>query len=774
MNIRTITLVLLSFSFWHVSLLEAIAKKSKKRDVSIEFSFENENLGTVLQKFAAKKNINIVFPAEPITQTITFNPKEPKKIPLAEAEQYIDLFLKLSGYALYPDGDYLVLTKLENTITRVPLPLYVNVKPEDLPYGKEIRAIYYLANLRVPESNQGIDPLTLILRDLLTINGTFLFDQKSNAIIIADQADNISSAMTIILELDNSGMKDVVEMIQLYNASAKTIATLLKEQIVATAADVRGGIRTDIKTDSSLYFAPNTRIVSIDHLNSIVLMGKQTSVERLKEFIQEYMDAPPESGQSILHSYDLQYLDADQASRVLQNVVANQALANGQAQKDQTGPYRFFEGVKIVAETYQAAEAAKTIAGTQQGAEESGTVYFGGNRLIIAAKQKDWERIKRLIEQLDKPEWQVIIEIMILDVSIDDGRILAGQTRNPAGANLPPGIEFQSAQIIGPILNNTEIAPPNATTLAADLLRILLGTPTDTSLAFRQTLGVSNGSMIFAINDPSGSGIWSVIKILQAQIQTKFLSHPYLVTLNNTKAEEVVNIIKQAAGNQSIGEGAVSTIKQQDFEAKLKIAVTPRVSSADRVNLQISIDIEAFTEPDNNASFTRITRKIATSANMNSGQVIAFGGLSRVEDSDNETETPILGRIPIFGWLFRSNQKRVIRNNLCVLISPTIVGPRARNGQAEFTQGKVARGYSDMPNYLPYDAVKDPITRWFFRANVTEDQQMMDTYLTNAKETSSSITNEEEISVFEPVDKELQDLLQDEENPIEPTLPSGS
>ncbi len=750
--------------------LEAISKRMPKKNPLIEFSFENENLGNILQKFAAKKQINIVFPAEPITQTITFNPKSQHKIPLADAEEFINMFLRLSGYALYPDGDHMVLTKMENTITRVPLPLYVNVKPEELPFGKEIRAIYYLGNLRVPDTNQGVDPLTVILRDLLSTNGIFLFDQKSNAIIIADQADNISSAMTIILELDNSGLKDSVEMIQLYNSSARTVAALLKEQIVATAVDPRGAIRTDIKTDSSLYFAPNTRIIAIDHLNSIVLMGKQTSVDRLKEFIQDYMDAPQESGNSILHSYDLQYLDADQAARVLQSVVASQGSTNGQSQKESTGPYQFFEGVKIVAETYQAAEAAKTISGTQQGVEDTGTVYFGGNRLIIAAKEKDWLRIKQLIQQLDKPEWQVIIEIMILDVSIDEGKIISGQTRNPAGANLPEGIEFQAAHIIGPVLDNTQIDPGNATTLAADLLRILLGSPTDTSMAFRQTLAINNGSLIFAINDPSGSGIWSVIKILQRQVQTKFLSHPYLVTLNNTKAEEIVNIIKQGRGNQSIGEGAVSTIKQQDFEAKLKVAVTPRVSSADRVNLQIDIDIEAFTDPDDNTSFTRTTRKVGTSANLSSGEVIAFGGLSRLEETDSESQTPILGQIPIFGWLFRSNQKRVTRNNLCVLISPTIVGPKARMGQAAFTDGKVARGYSDLPYYLPGDSYKDPITRWFFRANQSEDQQVMDIYLNNARKTNSDIVE----TVVDPEDQQLQELLVDEENPFNAMIPSGS
>ena len=139
--------------------------------------------------------------------------------------------------------------------------------------------------------------------------------------------------------------------------------------------------------------------------------------------------------------------------------------------------------------------------------------------------------------------------------------------------------------------------PLTATTLAADLLRILLGDPPNTSLAFRTSSGPDTGALIISLNDPNGSGIWSVFKILDKYVETKVLSHPFLVTLNNVRAEETLTTIRRATGDQSVGEGAVSTIRQKDFEAKLKVTITPRVSSLERLNLEIAIDIEDFTTP---------------------------------------------------------------------------------------------------------------------------------------------------------------------------------
>lgn len=757
---------------------EELVIEKPKKDIVIRFSFDNEDLSSIVDLIAQKTGKNIIKPqgANAITQKITF--KQTKKIKLSQAEKYLYMFLELAGYTMHPNSNFFVIIKTDPNVTREPYPIYINVAPDDLPNSEErIRAVYYLANLKVPENIQDVNmPLNAILKDMLSVNSSYIFDPKSNGIIITDKSNTISSVMKIITELDASGSKDVIEIVPLYNSVAKTVAELLKTQLIATAADAKGIIRTDIKTESGLYFATNTRVVSDDRTNSLIIMGRETAVERLKEFVRDYMDAEPESGQSILHSYDLQYLDAETFAKVLQDIVAAKTGPAGQSQKDIiTGPSQYFEQVRIAAEVYKPIEAAKTITGGTAPAETA-AAYQGGNRLIIAARKKDWKRIKELIHELDKPQRQVIIEVMIVDLTLRNERQIASQMRNPSTIDLPPGTQIQSAQIIGPILNDDpNTSPPTPpTTLDADLLRLLLGVPLNTSLAVRQTSGDSNGALIVSFNDPNGSGIWNVLKILRSYSDTKVLSHPFLVTLNNTRGEEVLQEIRRAGGDQSIGEGGISTIRQQDFTATLKVSVVPRISSLERLNLQVVIEIDDFVS-DDPSDFTRVTRRVQTNANISSGQVLVLGGLTILFDDQSESETPLLGRIPIIGWLFKNKTKTTAKNNLAVFISPTIVEPKLRAGQARYTADKIERGYSEINEGLLFDNMRDPITRWFFRSKEAEDKYMLDEYIAHTKESAlvdavskpkkikaGSITTDDD----EIANKKIKALVATEENPL--------
>ncbi len=168
---------------------------------------------------------------------------------------------------------------------------------------------------------------------MLSPQAQYLFDPKSNGIVITDKSNSIASAMKIIVELDTVGTKDVIEVVQLYNSTAKTVTELLKNQIVATSQDPRAAKAT-IKPESGLYFAPNTHIAADERRNTVILMGRENAVQRLKEFIQEYMDAAPESGRSILHVYDLQYLDAEAFARILQGLIESKGIG-AQSTKDQ-------------------------------------------------------------------------------------------------------------------------------------------------------------------------------------------------------------------------------------------------------------------------------------------------------------------------------------------------------------------------------------------------------------------------------------------------------
>lgn len=733
-------------------LEEPVIKRTKKlkKKKLISFDFENEDLSAVVNKFAALGNINIIQPqgANAINQKITF--KLDKKITLEEAERYLDTFLDLAGYNKVPHGDFYMIIKSEvrgdrNIANLEPLPLYIGVTPENLPDTGRIRVVYYFRNLKVPTTNTGNDPLHAILNDMLSSTQSYSFDSKSNGIIIADKAPNIKAVMSMLMELDSMGIRDVIRQVRLFSTPAATVADLLQKQIVAVSGDQQGRIRADVKSEAGLYFAPGTKIIADNRTNSLVIMGKEPAVERIIEFVQEYIDVPIESGKSILHYYDLQYLDSESFAPILAKIVSAQTAGeSGQATSEPSSPTRSFDGVivvaeKLVEEKITAAKLAELKKTGAAGVELKGTVYRGGNRIIIAARDRDWTRIQKLIHDLDKPQLQVIIQVMIVDFDVTNNKLFGTQTRNPSLLTLPPGVNFQTSFLApAPPLNSPVITTTPPTTLAADLLMLLGGTSVANTITSSPD---GQGSLILALNDPNGSGIWTFLQWLNTFGAVKVLSHPYLVALNNRKAEEVVSSIKRARGDARTGEGGIIAAKQMDVEAALRIAFVPRASSTDRVSLQMSIAINDFSSPlapnttstgGSTSPFNITTREIHTNVNMGSGQMLVIGGLSRTQESEEELETPLFGRIPILGWFFKKEDQTVHKTNVSIFVIPTIIEPKIRAGMNRYTRDKIDHSYS-LDESAVFSQMRDPVNYLFF---THEDQsvssEMMEEYLSES------------------------------------------
>lgn len=705
-------------------------------DMLVKVQFEDEDLITMINHFAALQHRNIIVPqgADAITQRVTF--KLPYDIPLKDVDRYLDTFLELAGYSRVPHGSFYRIVRNDPLVTHEALPLYVAIPPAQLPNSEDrIRVIMYLTNLRVPDNTQGTDPITIILNDMLTSSRSYLFDSKSNAVIVADKANTLKAALTVLAELDSMGTKDVIRAIPLFNSSADTVAALLTTQIFAANADDQ--LSPGPKSDSGRYFASGLRVAPDPRTNSLIVMGKEPAVERLQDFLRESIDVPTESGASILHYYDLQYLDAEKFGQVLQKIIQEQ-FGSGQATHDASGgPQHFFDGPRVVAEKVIAekVEEKKLTTGIKESVLK-GSVYRGGNRLIITATKRDWKRIKQLIADLDKPRLQAIVQVMILDFDVNSNKILGAQTRNPEWMQLPKGFAFQSAQLVPPILDGPitpDSNPPiytDPTTVAADLLRLLSGGVSAATILSNQTDNI--GSTIFSFNDNSSQtpGTWAFIQWLSRFGETNVISNPYVVVLNHSRGEEELTQIRRLPGPAETGEGGAISRKVEDVPASLKVSVVPRASSIDRINLQVSIVIEQF---QGVSTGNRVTRELHTNVNLGNGETLVLGGLSRCQETEIDTETPIIGRIPILRWLFANSEKNMRKTNLVVLVSPTIIEPKIRVGMNTFTYDRAHHGNDLMSSGGLLSQLKDPVSYLFFEEERNDLKQMLDEYLAISK-----------------------------------------
>ncbi|MBA3954212.1 hypothetical protein H0X48_02755 [Candidatus Dependentiae bacterium] len=537
--------------------------------------------------------------------------------------------------------------------------------------------------------------------------------------------------MHIITELDATGFKETIEVLPLYNLPARDVKnvfeTLRKAAGEGDTAPPVASARQDLQAGSISYFAADTKLVTDERTNSLILMGRETAVMRLSEFIQEYIDTPAESGNSILHSYDLQYLDAPSFAKILQDIVTSQAASQSQTAAN-TGPYQFFKGVQIAAEQPQQlvneertpelvleqAQGIESITGIQ------GRTLVGGNRLIIAALQEDWLRIKKLIEQLDKPQLQVILEMLLVDVTFDQEELIAGTIRNPLdipfdqetgnGANFLASHISPANSVLG-IPAQASSPPPTLTTVPPtfSLARDLLGFPGDaTTPSVISVVNDKIGSTLISFNDPQTPGIAALLQLFNRSTQTKILSNPYLVTLNNQKG--VLEIVEE---RRVVGDSFLSrsgfTLPQLNLPAAIKLVALPRLSSDERLALEIGIQVDQFVSASDP---TRITRLLKTKVSLATGQVVALGGLIRSDILDTTTSTPLLSRIPILGAFFQRRNKLKTQRNLTLFIAPIIIRPRNDVLSAMYTKSKI--NHLEQQSSSDYLNRRDPITRLFF------------------------------------------------------------
>lgn len=767
-------------SIYHPSTLNEQIKaqphgkpKKANRRKKISFYFDNENLVDIINLMSAEKKINVVLPKEPITQKVTLHIEE--KLTVGQAWDIFQTLLNIAGYNIVPHAGNFQIVKTSPELVREALPLYVGVLPPDT--DQLVRYLHYLSNIRA--SDAADSELLAILKNVLSDSPLFKADIKvdvaTNSFLITDRASNIRSAIQILNALDQTTYKETLEVVRLHFVQASFVVDqILKELQVTVEPNKLPGS----KKPEGTYFQP-VAVAAVPRTNSVILRGRTQAVERLKEFLMKYIDVEIGTGRSILHVYQLQYLDADAFVPVLESIVKGQRGSGpdqARGGEAEGGPERLLQSVIV--------KSDRTLDLNNKEAQSG--KFAGNNNLIIAARSDDWEYIKKFIEQVDRPQDIVMLQVLIADLTLNDVRLLGSSIRNPAQLPLPHLVNFQSAQTTPNVLLNENTVPP-ANTLQSDLLRNAYANNGNPGADRSAASFFGPGSMAVAFNDPNSGQTWGILQIQKLLDNTKVLSHPHVIAINNKQALITVTeerFLQDAAAGSS--GGAINATRKW-IPAQLTVGITPRISSANTVNLHIEVDILQFTSP-NVTDGNRLVRKVITNANVANGCVLALGGLTRVDMLDALNETPLLGQIPFIGWFFKRRSSAATKTFLTVFISPTIIKPRLRAGISEMTKDyvEIAQNYSN-ENYI-FDNLRDPITRWFFQPAREPAQSLVDQYLATDPEIAADAydkdlldeagieqsfhiaSKESPIEIDDTKDKQLKDLVnQMEENPFSRT-----
>jgi general secretion pathway protein D len=709
----------------------------------VDFKFDKRELKDILNEFAQLRGINILYSSTTqLNAKVTFDAG--KKITFMKAWEFLLMMLEQAGFSLVNQGKDLYALIGNDLVGTTPLPTYINTDTNELPLTQErIRYVYYFKNISLTNAQADLSTVLKNFFDAKNFAQQLIFDTNFNAMIVTAKAETIKTMMKFVDVFDQAGEKQVADVFNLQYASSTEVAKILTDLIAGQdVGKAKTAQKPATTSDVGMVFASSTKVVSLfgnmsmlgsssasSYGNTLVILGKQSDVAQVKNFIKDHLDVPQEQGKSFFHVVELQWLNAPTMSTILQDLITAPG-GSGQSTNVSLSNLAFDPLIKIVSESMS--QSPGLSANIEQGGAGGtpgtiSTMQKGSNKLIIAATNKDWVRIEEVIKKIDIPQKQVIIEALILDLSLVFTHKLSTQIRNSglSASIFPKTMQAQAAMLL-PAIPSGDLTSTGITGLDGDLSKILsLISPPGGDDG-------SVGSSIFMIGDAKNTnGIWAFFQLLALHASSKTISRAFVIAQNNMPAVVTNNVTKRLPGK--LTAGVTATISYQTVSAPVTVNFTPLISANDIVNLQIEVDATYWDDPTGPISGTSSNRQIQTNISLKDGQVAVLGGLTRNQSNISFKGVPFLSKIPILGpLLFSSKAHEQDKSKLFMIIRTTITKPRHDGGM-----GKVTRRMTSVANHLLqeddneddlFSSIKDPISRWIFDENETSHSLPMDDF----------------------------------------------
>lgn len=557
--------------------------------------------------------------AEDVQGTLTvISPNVSRK----DAEKLFSAVLESSGFTLVRDGDMNRIVALPEKIANMgTIVTDEGTTPE---YGLVTR-IMRLNHVSVVEMSKMLE-LQLNRKDVVSTL------EETNHLIITDTVSSVKKIEELVKELDKPGMARSTEVISLKHANAAELA----RQIMASFADnpSRAQQLTDRMAAGTAYANSVSMsvptIVASTHSNGLVVTGTQRQIQAVKDLVAK-LDIPAPSGRSSFNIIALNYIKAEDIAKNISTVVEKFAAGNGD-----TSLIRRV-AVEAIAES---------------------------NTLLVNATPEDFKAIETVIKALDVKPKQVHISVLIAEVSEGDLDKL--------------GVTITALNAPESIGKN---AFAGATRSAADNAGLLTQL---SSGMFGQglTFGIAHGSY----TDANGNivtdypGVFN-IDAIKGNDKVKILANPSLGAQNNVEAEvsvvDNIPITEATITGSGSDRDVIQNITRMDVGVKL--TMTPHIIPDGIVQLELEPSIEAVTDKGISSDYapTISKRKVKTTVMVEDGKTIVIAGLMRNDTAEVKKKIPLLGDIPLLGWLFRWNSTEEKKTNILIFVTPTVISDAA-------------------------------------------------------------------------------------------------
>ena len=694
---------------------------------TVVMSFDKRDLTEVIQFVSQFTQRNFILP-ERVAGKITILSNSP--IPAEDVWNVFVAALDANNWAVYPVGKYWKLVEKKQS-SRANIPIYLERGQEAPPTEQMVTKLF---KLRYVEADQ----MRNVLNQFTSRDSDFQIFPP-DTLVISDLGLNMRRLEKLVQQLDQPGGSEEIHIVPVHYAGAQELAQKLTEIFQAQAPGPKGGVVRQlgvaepvvqpgqpiaVPPPGQVPSAPTGpvqigKIIPEERTNKLIVIAGARSFSRVLELIRQ-LDVP--AGEGGVHVYYLENAKAEDIASTLQALAQGAAARHTTAAGGTARPPGAPGGL--------AAPAGPVSADLFAG-EVKITADKNTNSLVVIASQADYRNLVKVVERLDIRRRQVFVEAVIMEVNLESDLDVGVSAH---GGTILNDVSFRGAKGDAPLVIGSELGGLSSlggvTSLGSlgGFLAGLQGPPITVP-------GLNVSLPSFAI----------LLNALQSSSDVNVISTPHVIMTDNTEGEITVgqNVPFQAAyapsasaltsltGSTStttttaqaslLGLGGLGSlyapIQRQNVELRLRIK--PQINESDYVRLDVDEQTEEIASVDKQLGPTTSKRSAKTTVVAKDQETVVLGGLIQERNLRNVQKVPVLGSLPVLGWLFRSETTKKTKTNLLLFLTPYIIRDqsdyrrifeRKMAERAEF----VKRFYGEETKYetaIDYDRKPGPLSR---------------------------------------------------------------
>ena len=550
----------------------------------------------------------------------------PKKIAIDEVYKVFESVLEIYGFVAVPAGDVVkVIPALDARGKNMETLLGTEgTAPED----KIVTQILSLQHASPEEMKKVLDPL-------ISKNSIVLSYPPTGMLIIADVQSNIKRLQEIVTALDVDGVGEVITYIPLRYASSVDVVRSLTAMFQPQAG--RGVI------------AP-IKVVADERTNALIVLATENDTARIRELLN-LMDRMAPRGAGSIRVYYLQNAKAEDLVKVLSSLpqqgritgttTPTTTTTTGMTTAATTAPV-FSKNIQIMADK-------------------------ATNSLIITADPSDYLIIEDVIRQLDITRAMVYLEGLIMEVNANKSFGVGVQWSLAQDAKISQveALGGKSVGVVGFTGNSIipQVSSSGTTSLPSGFSVGIIGA------------GITVGGVTFP-------NIGAMFQAYQNDADVRILSTPQLLTLDNEDAEITVGSNVPYVTRQDTTLGTTTNYSNYEYkDVGVTLKVTPQINKEGFIRMKLDQSVTKILSQSSAVDAsghvvltpTTLKRTAKTTVMVKSGETVVIGGMIQDDSEYDTAKVPILGDIPLLGWLFKTKNTTSQKTNLFIFITPRII-----------------------------------------------------------------------------------------------------